>query len=622
MTLRIKILSEKISNQIAAGEVVERPASVVKELVENAVDAGSTMVEIDIRGAGKSYIMVKDNGFGMEKDDLFTAFERHATSKVANENDLASIKTLGFRGEALPSIASVSKVRMESRNESSENGAVIKIEGGKTLTFDEVPLSKGTRMEVSHLFFNVPARRKFLKTDTTEQNHINNAVIQQILANETVGFHYIINGKLFVKVPPEASFLQRVKLLFGESLAEKLIPVDFTYNSIAIKGYIIHPNFSPSHANYQFSFLNGRFIKDRVIYHGVLSGLKNVMSSEKKPGYFLNIALPYDSVDVNVHPSKYEVRFVQPQQVHFVLEQAVLSALENKREDFSPVEENKPIETPDEIKRELTPLPTSHDPLAEKHFNTWKSVQRGVESQSGYTSGFKPFSPSKTSDKSFKPHEFERDFSEKKPLPQFELNFDSVSPSLQFSHLNYIGQWQKSFLLFDSEDGIILVDQHTAHERIKKEILTKNYERGSIERSNLLIPVRVEVPIALVEMVKKNLKGFARIGFDIESAENNAFFINGIPALVSESPIEELFDDLIAAFSENPTVTFTGLIDDILDRIACHSAVRANQKLDRDSVKLLCKQLDELKIKLSCPHGRPIALLIKSREILKGFHRV
>jgi len=630
MPLKIKVLSDQLANQIAAGEVVDRPASVIKELIENAVDAQATQIEIDTRGAGKSYMMVKDNGCGMGKEDLFTAFERHATSKIKNEEDLASIQTLGFRGEALPSIASVAKVKMESRDGSDDSlGGALKIEGGKVLSFTEIPLPKGTRVEISHLFFNVPARRKFLKTDNTEQTHITNTVIQQILVNVGVGFLYTINGKVFVKVAPEADFAERIRLLFGNSIFEKLVPVDFKYGETSVKGHILHPNFSPSHNNYQFSFLNGRYIKDKVIFHGVATALKRVMSSEKKPAYFLKIEVPFDSVDVNVHPSKYEVRFVASQQVHFILEQAIKLSLDSSNVQAPPPQieaEKDAFQGFQRRESSFTPSADTNDVLAKGHIRNWEAMQRGVENQAA-KQNFEPLYSSGTSN--FKRNGFSSDFGSlvdetpvRTEITRHEGGFTSVSPSISFSGLNYIGQWQRSFLLFDTKEGIVIVDQHTAHERVKKERLVVQYDKGKIEVSNLLMPVKVEVPLPIVESVEKYTNDLARLGFDITRGGNNVFFIRSVPALLAEEQPEKLFDDLVASLAEeNKETKFVDLIDPLIDRLACHSAVRAHKELSSSEVSLLCKELDELEVKISCPHGRPIALLIRSNDIFKTFFR-
>ncbi len=652
MSLKVHVLSEETANKIAAGEVVERPASVVKELVENAVDAGAKHIEVEIRGAGKNLVCVKDDGCGMVLKDMLSSFERHATSKITGDADLEQIHTLGFRGEALPSIASVASVTMQSgpreKEGDGQKGGIIRMDGGKLIECKEAECPPGTTVSVSHLFSKIPVRRKFLKSDATEQQHITDTVSRMILASEGVGFLYRINGKVSVKIPSGATMKEKIALLFGGSIAEKLLPVACSSGDLSLSGFLMHPNFSLSHTKYQFCFLNGRYIRDKVVLHAVQSALKPFLPQGRYAGFFLKLSLPLNQVDVNVHPAKYEVRFLNPRSVHFLFEQGVSNAL--SKGDFS---QNSDTKTDSELPA-LPPFRgtdfTSSLQSTQKGYSATPYKQGSFSSEKPRSSFFSSYKDSSVDAPSFSPsfvpqeEEPQEELSaepsgqenEEKTLPAspytlpadgvIPVGFSPVSPDICFSDLTYIGQLSNAFLLFERNGETVILDQHTAHERIVKESLAKKYNEGKIESSRLLFPCRAELPLSAGELVLSHLGTLRSLGFEItpEKKEKGrkCFQIIAVPSLLAEEEPSVLFDDICTALLAGGKPDFSLLIDSLLDLLACHSAVRANHRLNAEEAKQLCKELDTLGHRISCPHGRPIALSLSKHSLYKAFGRV
>ena len=597
----IKILDEQLCNQIAAGEVVERPASVVKEMVENSLDAGADDILIELAAGGRKLIRVSDNGCGMNRQDVFLALERHATSKITQAEDLFALQSLGFRGEALASVASVSRFRLRSCAGEDGLGQEILVEAGQVRKAQEVGMARGTLIEARDLFFNQPARRKFLRTEQTELGHCADIVSKLALACPQVSFRLRHENRTLLELRREKGLAERVAALLGRQVLEDMQQVTAMdeQTGLRLSGLVGQPTLSRSTTAHLYVFINGRSIRDRVVQHAVLDGYRHLLMKGRYPVVVLFLDLPPAQVDVNVHPTKHEVRFRQQREVHDFIAAALRRHLQpatwvQSPRGGSPDPEKTPQGRPVHPERE--PETAVHD---------------GLQPQYVADSGRFPLTlpPVAT------------------PLPAARLLPDSgVFPSPHegsfFANLRYLGQYHNSYLLCQDGEDLMLIDQHAAHERIGFEKLKSDFARGAVPRQSLLFPEMLELDFRSIQALDAHLDELAALGFEIEPFGGKSYVLKAVPALlagVSCAPL--LVDIALELEQQGQSSVLQDQLDEVLIMMACHGVIRANQALDPREVRALLEKLDQVDFRGNCPHGRPVSQRLTLREVERMFRR-
>lgn len=597
MKQSIQILPEHLCNKIAAGEVVERPASVVKELLENSLDAGAREIRVEVEGGGKRLVRVVDDGTGMGQDDAFLCLERHATSKIRSDDDLFSLRTLGFRGEALPSIAAVSRLTLRSRSAESLEGWEIYAEGGTVKRAGEVGIPVGTTMEVRDLFFNTPARRKFLRRDETEIGHIADIVTRLALAHHEVQFSLVHNGRPLIEAYRQNRLSERVGALLGRPLLGDLIPLERDGGEgLRLHGLVGHPGVSRSTTGAVYTFINGRYIRDRVVQHALLEGYRNLLEKGRYPVVILFLEIDPALVDVNVHPTKHEVRFQDQKLIHDFIVVAVRDIL--RPSGWLPVREGGAKESlagP----RPLPPPTVGSSPAPLERIQDSLQVYARTPA---FTSAAEP-----------------------RHLPgPFRVSAPQQAPEDKgfFSSLEILGQYRRSYVLCQDGDDLILIDQHAAHERIGFERLKSQYSQGRVEGQSLLFPAIIQLDFRESAALAGHLDDLARLGFDLEPFGGNAWVLKGVPRILSDGAAERLVRDVageVAALGKSGLVEEA--LDDILILMACHGMLRANQSLAHPEIEALLRDLDQVDFSAHCPHGRPVMKRMTLGEIERMFKR-
>ncbi|OGW03182.1 MAG: hypothetical protein A2W77_07325 [Nitrospinae bacterium RIFCSPLOWO2_12_39_16] len=605
MSSRIIKLPDELANCIAAGEVVERPASVVRELTDNSIDACAGNITIEIKGSGKRYIRVTDDGIGMTRDDAVLCFERHATSKIKTIKDLNAITTLGFRGEALPSIAAVSNVRLSTCNEGESVGTEIEVNNGAVKSVKDAPPVKGTSVEVKDLFLNIPARLKFLKSDTTESSHIIEIVNQHALSHPMIKFRMEKGGGRLLDTFSTNDRLNRIASIFGNEIVSNLMPVEEKYSSnlkLSVRGYISKIGADTGSRGMQYIFVNSRYIRDRVISHAVYEAYRTMLQRDRHPLYFLFLDIDPKMIDVNVHPTKIEVRFVQQSEIHNFIRDAIRDSMRRsqKTEDRSQKSEFA----------EWTRI-TDADSYKDKVREATERYISNQESGKILDFGFRGTHPVNGSS-DFK-SEIRNQKSEIRLSPEMESDLSRFKP---------IGQIFNSFIILQGVDNVIFIDQHTAHERILYERFLNKMRDSRIEVQTMLLPVNIELSSKESLVLQSNLDNFKKLGFDIESFGENSFVIRSIPSILSgddcKQAVKDILDKLV---SEQKGTSFDEVINKMILVMACRGAVKAGQILSIEEMSSMIKELMNTVRPFTCPHGRPIALTIEKGQILKGFLR-
>jgi DNA mismatch repair protein MutL len=623
---KIRVLSDTVANKIAAGEVVERPASVVKELIENSLDAGATDLRIEIDSGGRRLIRVADNGGGMLRDDALLAFERHATSKLSDVKDLLSIATLGFRGEALPSIASVSRLLLETRAAEETTGAAVEIAGGKILRCDEFSRPTGTTITVRDLFFNVPARKKFLRSDQTELAHIASLATHYSLAHPKKSFQLRHGSTDLLDVTPVETLQERVYQVFGNQTLEELIDLDYVERELevvdaedrstrvfALRGFVSGPQVQKTNRNSIFLFVNGRLIRDRLLLHALSSAYHNLMPPACYPFALLFVDCDCEEVDVNVHPSKTEVRFRHGSVVHDFVRDAIRERLIASRPASS-----IPVTTQPQIAADL-PFSDFTQRIENQRFEPMPSTEMGTERIDDL-----PMFTLNTSAASEPRFDFEPMRTAMVPDTHGALAISEVPQSLNaLSDLRPLGQIHDSFIIAAGRDGLWIIDQHVAHERILFEKVLRQQAAGRVERQQLLMPILLELTAAQQIEYARIADELERAGFDSEAFGNRTIAVKGAPAGVGPADIEKLvFEILEIAETELRKVSLDDLRRTMAASIACRAAIKVNMRLDHTKMEWLLRELAATDCPMSCPHGRPIALRYSTKDILKSFHRI
>jgi DNA mismatch repair protein MutL len=629
----IRILPDILSNKIAAGEVVERPASVVKELAENALDAGATRILIDIDQGGRSLIRVADNGGGMNRDDALLAIERHATSKIFSDQDLFSIRTLGFRGEALPSIAAVSKFSLVTRDAASEAGTELTIEGGKLLNVAETGAPAGTLVTVRQLFFNTPARRKFLKSVATEMAHIADILAGMALAWPRVQFRLTHNERV-VKNWPAADPFERAADVLGGSLRDDLHPIALSWEGLSVSGWVSSPRLRRTSSNGIFILVNQRCVRDRVVQHALFQGYSQRLVKGQFPLAVLFLAVPHDQVDVNVHPAKNEVRFARSNAVHELIRRAVAQTLyevdrpgfRQRAPETNQVRDGK--ENYGGVRGAAGMFrPGDRDEVASGN-RGWKAAPTSKEKLPHGSSFFVGEALS-----------LDGPDHGGTPLPQEDApprlqpptsNLWPPSTRLQteiwetrgFAGMRVIGQLHDTYILCEAEDGLILIDQHAAHERVLYDRLTRRAESLRQASQALLVPETVDLGFREAQALEALMPQLGELGLEVEPFGGGTVVVKSVPGFLSGREVRPLLTEIAeaAVASESPSKPQEAL-DFCRQRAACHGAIRAGQALTAAQMQDLLRQLDECGNLSHCPHGRPTWLKWERGVIERSFKR-
>ncbi|HVF72969.1 MAG TPA: DNA mismatch repair endonuclease MutL [Chthoniobacterales bacterium] len=612
---RIRLLPEILASQVAAGEVVERPASVVKELVENSIDAGARRIEVSIRRGGISVIRVVDDGCGMDRDDALLSLERHATSKIRTANDLAAIATLGFRGEALPSIASVSRFRLTTREPEAVAGSEIIVAGGKIETVRDGGEAPGTQIEVRSLFYNLPARRKFLRSENTESRNIEHQLHLQAIGHPSIAFVYVRDERVVFQLPAAASLSERIRDLHGRELVDRLLPVEErTGAAIRIHGLIGQAGVSRPTRAQQLVFVNGRAVENAVLTAGLREGYHTALMKGQFPVTFLFLDLDPAAVDVNVHPAKREVRFRDPNSVREAIVRTIRQTLESGREEWqqqfrapTPV---AGIADPGRVPASIpTPPTAATGPGLPIPATTGSSIP--ATTIPATTEQLHSFQPS--------PNEFST--TAVSPASNWNDQQQLETPG-RSRHFQIIGVLNKLYVLMENEEGLVLVDQHAAHERILFEELRRRMEEQGVPSQRLLLAQTMELAPRDAEWVERNVATLQKMGIGIESFGPNAFKIDSLPTFLDVSDpvifVMKVIDGLKSASNGSSPMR---LGEEMIAKTVCRHAVKANDPLRYLEVEKLITDLLECDLPYCCPHGRPTMIQISHSELEKKFGR-
>ena len=651
---KIKILPDNLANQIAAGEVVERPASVIKELVENSLDAGATQIKIEIELGGRRLMRVTDDGSGMVRDDAILAFERHATSKIKTLEDLAKIITLGFRGEALASIASVAKIELVTKTEEETAATRVQIEGGKLIDVKDAARPTGTTISVRDLFFNTPARRKFMRSEATENYHITSVVTHYALAHPEIAFSLTNNGRETLRVSPAKDLRERAYQIFGSTMIESLLPVDGGREFIAkISGFVSAPRERRTTRDSQYFFINGRFVKDKIITGGLLEGFRSVLPHGVYPVAFLFLEIPVEEIDVNVHPAKTEVRFRRSQAVKDVIAEAVRGALrsagvlansafEVRNSEFE--EENQrsslteaKVQTvlPEQTKMEFQPETRNVEPIFSD--TETPANEQIIEEIPATSEDFESVAQTRENQAAevFEFENFKENINDKNeeiqsPKSKIQNQFDSAEKipkaievgDVSSSKIRPIGQLHESFIIAVDDEGMLLIDQHVAHERILFDKFKAKETDRKIESQNLLLPETIDLTPAQSAVFGEVEEELEKCGFGLMRLSGRTVAIKSVPTDLPPSEVRNLFAEILDTVEkEKRGAAKATLRDSIAASLACKAAVKINMKLTPEKMVWMIDRLLKTSSPTTCPHGRPVILRLTMKDIERKFHR-
>ena len=622
---RIRILPDRVANQIAAGEVVERPASVCKELIENSLDAAATQLRIELKAGGRSLVKVTDNGSGMNRDDAMLAFERHATSKLRSADDLQAIATLGFRGEALPSIASVSRLTLETRSADEEAGTVVEIHGGRMRDVREGALAPGTAIAARNLFFNVPARRKFLRTEKTELSHALRTATHYSLAHLDKAFQLRNENATLLSVTPVPTLRERVYQVFGGELLDRLVEIEpgpGEREGHRLSGFVSEPQAQRANRNSYHIFVNRRMVRDGLIQKAVGAAYEQLMPHGAYPFVLLFLDIPPGEVDVNVHPAKTEVRFRNPSQVFDFIRDTIRGRLVAAKPAAS-------LPEPGQIAQQGFGAPAQGASLP-RSFPAAGSAPPAPGLP--FPAAGRPYSGLSSPGGQQAPAPFPQPSAEPLPPSVAEVDLEHSRAPLvdrgpssleDLGGLRLLGQLHDSFIVAEGSDGVWIIDQHVAHERILFEKVLADRLHGKCRMQGLLSPVVLTLTPDQMVAYEELAEEFRANGFEIEPFGGRTVAIKAVPAELSAQQVETLTYELLDASRENgkaPGLAY--LRKRMAATIACHAAIKINTPLAPEKMRWLLEELAASDCPMSCPHGRPIALKYGTREILKAFHRI
>ena len=639
---KIRVLSDNLANQIAAGEVVERPASVVKEMVENSIDAKATRIQIDIELGGRRLIQITDDGEGMVRDDAILAFERHATSKIRTLEDLGAIGTLGFRGEALASIASVAKVDLLTKTEDDLVATRVVIEGGRLLDVKDAARDRGTTIAVRDIFFNTPARRKFMRSEATENYHLTSIITHYALAHPDRAFTQTSNGRDVIRVAPAKDLRERAFQVFGAGLLDSLLPVDGGREYVAkVSGYISAPRERRTTRDAQYFFVNKRFVRDKTIAEGLREGFRSVLPHGVYPVAFLFLEMPLDEIDVNVHPAKTEVRFRRGEAVKDVIAEAVREALSNAGVIPEPQPEPTPEFTPSfQIANRPEPDVIDQPNMAFESVNPASNDDIFQESELEQPIEFQDvndISPQPSfieiEDQGDDVEAFEETsvYRESRPLDYAVMppvnSAERIPKSIEVEQVSSakirpLGQLHDSFIIAVDDEGLLLIDQHVAHERILFDKFRRSETDRKIESQNLLLPETIDLSPAQAQAFELIENDLEQLGFDTMRLSGRTVAIKSVPTDLPASEARNLFAEILDTIdAEKKGAPKSTLRDDIAASLACKAAVKINMKLTPEKMRWMIDRLLITTSPTTCPHGRPVILRLSMKDIERAFHR-
>ena len=585
----IQQLPDHLINQIAAGEVVERPASVIKELVENSLDAGAQTVQIDVIAGGQKLIRIRDDGKGIDKHEIALALSRHATSKISSLDDLEAVASLGFRGEALPSIASVARLSLRSRTADADSAWEVEADGGQISAPKPAAHPQGTTIEVNDLFYNTPARRRFLRTERTEFGHIEKWVRRLALSRPQIGFTLTHNQRAVLQTPAaktEAAQRQRIAKICGDAFAEQCVYIERETDGIALSGWIGLPTFNRSQPDMQYWFVNGRSVMDKTLAHAVRHAYRDVLFHGRYPAYVLNLTMDPAGVDANAHPAKHEVRFRDGRRVHGVVSQTVDTALR----DTKPGGHN------------ITPIPMTRESVFNQGSMSLPSATfRSRATSSGVSETLAAYQSMAAA-----------------PLHSKAPDHAPELPPLGFA----IAQLAGVYILAENKDGLVIIDMHAAHERITYEKLKRSFDDRKLVRQPLLVPESISVAESEANLIEENAEILASLGLVVDRSGPSSVTVREVPALLKNSDVESLLRDVLSDLSEaghSNRIEDAG--DDYLATMACHHSVRANRLLTLDEMNALLREMETTERADQCNHGRPTWTAVTMSELDRLFLR-
>lgn len=657
----ISVLDKDTIDKIAAGEVVEKPASIVKELLENAIDAGSTQIAIEIKDGGTSLIRITDNGFGIENSEVRTAFLRHATSKLKNVSDLDSISSLGFRGEALSSISAVTKTEFITKTKSALLGTLYKIEGGVESEFKEVAAPDGTSIIVRDLFYNIPARRKFLKSNNAEMSYISDIVEKLALANTDISFRYISNNINKLHTLGNGNLKDVIYQIYGKDAAKSLINIDFESEELKIKGFIAKPDFSKSNRNNEVYFINGRYIKNTIIAKAIEDAYGNRLMQGKYPFVVFNIEILQSKIDINVHPSKMELKFEDPNLVYSIIKSAVENVLlstdlikkvsfDNKKEEIKSellkklesstrvpeiFEYNRLKEYETKIlkdsfsleKEDKKDILDSSKIKNEEDVSNLKILENKVKEEKNIYDDNKIEKESNLKNEDIKIHSLKDEIFEDKNVSEIKVNNSYIE---QITFLDeraikkhkFIGQIFSTYLIIEYDEEMYIVDQHAAHEKVLYERFLKTYKNNSVLKQVIFPPVILTLSDMEISMIENNIQKISNLGFDLEYFGGREYKVNAVPTNLPSLDKKEVLKELIDTICETGIINETEKVISKIASLSCKAAIKAGHKMSLSELDSLFSEMMELNNPYNCPHGRPTIIKMSKSELEKKFKRI
>ncbi|MBT7007296.1 DNA mismatch repair endonuclease MutL [Candidatus Falkowbacteria bacterium] len=624
--MSIKILNQDLINQIAAGEVVERPASVVKELVENSIDAGAQNISIEIKNGGINLIKVSDDGAGMNREDAELSIKQHATSKLATTEDLYRINTMGFRGEALASISSVSQFKLITKDNESVAGTIVEIVHNDC-NIREIGSPVGTSIEVADLFYNVPARQKYLKTAVTEFNHVVDLFLNFCLAYPEINWKLIHNDKPVYQFPV-TDIKTRIADVLGEEVSKNLIEVNFHINEMTVKGVIGKPQIARHNRNLQFLFVNKRPVNEYIVAKKIKDAYSTLISKDLFPVYILNLSVNTDKVDVNVHPRKLEVRFSEPQIVYRTVYSAVSSSLDEHDlvKNISPTDKNfMPLGKVMQQKFS----PTAEDKSKQNHFSSssGNALSNQIMQFSKKILDHDAVSQGGLSDSPAAPGNIHSPFDSPTPSPSLQQTVETgMTENQEIIDFNILGQIQNSYILVEVWNGIRIYDQHAVSERLQYEKIKRQWRIGKLSSQKLLLPNNIELTVAEARALSDNKIVLERLGFEISELSGNTFAISAVPQFLINSDIKEVVLEITGGFTEDFVAddTISEPLNKIFNMMSCRSAIKFGDELSEDGMRALINDIERVednKAKYTCVHGRPCVIEHTFDDLRKMFHR-
>lgn len=618
---QIQVLDQITIDKIAAGEVIERPASIVKEMVENAIDAGATAVTVEIRDGGISYIRITDNGCGIPKDEVSLAFLRHSTSKIRSAEDLTSVATLGFRGEALSSVAAISQVELLTKRKDQDLGTRYQIEGGREKVLEDVGARDGSTFLIRNIFYNTPARRKFLKTAMTEAAHVNDLMVRLALSHPEVSFEFINNGQAKLHTSGNGRLKDTIYNVFGREIANNLLEVKKEIQGIAVTGYIGKPLVSRGNRNYEIYFINGRYVKSNTIARAIEDGFKDFIMQHKYPFTVLHFEVDGEKVDVNVHPTKMELRFSNQQQIYNFVYEAIREAFQEKEliprvelaEARDAVIDKKPVEKDldyfmSRMKERVTSYHNQHSQAEVKQVHEIHKPTEQIERIREAVTYNKP--------QSKKPEAVQK-------VEQLNLFEEKLLTKEAVKEHRIIGQLFDTYWLVEFHEELYIIDQHAAHERVLYEKTLKGMQTREFTSQYLSPPIILNLSMQESQVLEACMDDFSGIGFEIEPFGEESFAVRAVPdnlfSIAKKELLMEMLDGLTDGIHSNLT---PDLITEKVASMSCKAAVKGNARLSRGEVEILIAELLQLENPYHCPHGRPTIISMTKKELEKKFKRI